>query len=303
MNKVLQKGDREPRTESEDRLESESGKNPDDVLLLDGVSGSGKTRSMERLLNKNWGHYLLPGNLDLTTQRSPENLYDPRREGYSKDSWLFWNLVKSVRNVVPGIDIHPFSVTKWSRCRILSRHLILDKFLEAADKLTGAKNPANWLRFQKSCSTFDPFETLFGLLLLIHYDTGIGLVIHSNLETRFKMPRLNELLSKKTVYYCLDEAQCYLDTLEPVRIHGPGAIQNFFQLTFTEILSLSRSLRPDCQSRYLVSGTSLNLENIISAVESTRQYAIIEQIFGFDLRGLITPIKCTKFTNYSTSNK
>ena len=150
------------------------------------------------------------------------------------------------------MNIHPISITKWSCCLILSRHLILDKFLEAADKLIGAKNFVNWLGFQKSCSTFDPFETLFRLLLLIHYDKGIGLV---SCETRFKMPRLNELPNKETVYYCLDEAQCYLDTLKPVRIHDPGAIQNLFQLTFMEILSLSRSFRPDCQSRFIVSGT------------------------------------------------
>lgn len=143
MKKGLQNGDREPRTEDKDWLESESGKNPEDVLLLYGVSGCGKTRSIECLLNKNWGHYLLPGNLDLTTQRSPDNLYDPPREGHSKDSSLLRKLVKSSRNVVPGIDIRPVSLTKWSDCLIVSRHLILDKFLEAANKLTGAKNPAN----------------------------------------------------------------------------------------------------------------------------------------------------------------
>lgn len=114
------------------------------------------------------------------------------------------------------------------------------------------------------------------------------------------MPRLDTLLRDETFYYCLDEAQCYLDTLEPVRIHGPGAIQNLLQLTFMEILSVSSSLRSDCQSRFIVSGTSLNLENTMSAIESTRQNAILEQFLGFDLDLDLgdTPIKCTKFLSY-----
>ena len=161
------------------QLEDISWENTDDVLLLYGVSGSGKTRSIEGLLHEHWGYYFLPGNLSLNQQRDCHNLYDPLRGGYSRDSCLLWQLIENVGNVVPGMDIRKYSITEWSHRLILSRHLVFDKFLEVASKIDGADTPANWLRFQKSCSTIDPFETIFRLLLLVNSrESHLGLSNH-----------------------------------------------------------------------------------------------------------------------------
>ena len=230
-----------------------------DVLLLYGVSGSGKTRSIERLLHEHWGYYLLPGNLSLNQQRDCDNLYDPLRGGYSRDSCLLWQLIENNGNVVPGMDISKYSITEWSRRLILSRHLVFDKFLEVASKIHGADTPANWLRFQKSCSTIDPFETIFRLLLLVNsWESYLGL---SN-----SMTHANKVLDNKTFIYCLDEAQCYLDTLVPI---GNSKTENLLQIFSDVILFDSRRRYQD--QRYVVSGTSLELKKTISILESTQQ--------------------------------
>lgn len=231
-----------------------------DILLLYGVSGSGKTRSIEGLLHEHWGYYLLPGNLSLNQQRDCDNLYDPLRGGYSRDSCLLWQLIENLGNVVPGMDIRKYSITEWSRRLILSRHLVFDKFLEVASKIHGADTPANWLRFQKSCSTIDPFETIFRLLLLDNsWETHLGLSNH--------MTRVDKVLREKTFIYCLDEAQCYLDTLVPI---GNSKTRNLLKV-FSDVISIDSRRRYQDQ-RYVVSGTSLKLKETISILESTQQF-------------------------------
>lgn len=266
------------RRESGVQLEDLSWENTDDVLLLYGVSGSGKTRSIERLLHKHWGYYLLPGNLSLNTQRDGDNLYEPLREKYSRDSCLLWQLIENMSNVVPGMDIHEISIREWSRRLILSRHLIFDKFLEVADDFPGSKTPANWLRFQKSCSTLDPFKTIFRLLLLVNSST---------VKLGLSMTHADKVLKNETFIYCLDEAQCYLDTLVPFGNFSTG---NLLERVSMDILLVSRLLEPDQDSRYVVSGTSLKLKKTISILESTDQFSYP----SYEL----SPTKCMTFTNF-----
>ncbi|KAF6226330.1 hypothetical protein HO133_009196 [Letharia lupina] len=244
------------------QLQDFSWENTDDVLLLYGVSGSGKTRSIEGLLHEHWGYYLLPGNLSLNQQRDCDNLYDPLRGGYSRDSCLLWQLIENNGNVVPGMDISKYSITEWSRRLILSRHLIFDKFLEVASKIHGADTPANWLRFQKSCSKIDPFETIFRLLLLVN-----------NLPQRldpcywYTTTHVDKVLDNKTFIYCLDEAQCYLDTLVPI---GNSKTENLLQI-FSEYILVYARVEQYQDQRYVVSGTSLELKKTISILESTHK--------------------------------
>lgn len=255
-------------------------KKTDDVLLLYGVSGSGKTRSIERLLRKFWGYYLLPGNLSLNTQRSGDNLYDPRQEGYSRDSCLLWNLIKNRSNIVPGIHIHEFPVLEWSRRLILSRHLIFNEFLKVVKGRPEAKTPANWLRFQKSCSTFDPFETIFRLLLL---------VIDGPSDLGLSMKHVDNVFKEETFIYCVDEAQCYLDTTVPTQI---DRTENLLQL-FSQSIRGSLGVRTvDKDRRYVVSGTSLKLKETISTIKSRRQLSRSIGSLRFDFN------TCETFTDF-----
>ena len=236
------------------------------MLLLYGVSGSGKTRTIEHHLHNHWGYYLLPGNLNSTTQPIDGNLYDPRVEkGHSKDSCFLWGLIQNVDDVMPGMDNHKVSIAEWSNRLILSRHLIFNMFLKVTAQNLEAQNPAKWLEFQKSCSTFDPFETLFKLLLLFigNFNSYLDLRFP---DLMFDLSNLNSLLRKKPFYYCLDEAQCYLDTPIPIRTPSEDNNPNLLGLVCTEIL-----LVPYKDARLIVSGTSLELQKTASTITSIRQ--------------------------------
>lgn len=263
------------------QLEDISWENTDDVLLLYGVSGSGKTRSIEGLLHEHWGYYLLPGNLSLNQQRDCDNLYDPLREEYSRDSCLLWQLIENIGNVVPGMDIHETAITEWSRRLILSRHLIFDKFLEVAKEMPTAKTPAmtpaNWLRYQKSCSKFDPFETIFRLLLLVNSST-------LRLDFSYSMTHANKVLEEKTFFYCLDEAQCYLDTLVPSKNSNT---RNLLKV-FSRNILFGATIAHHRDRRYVVSGTSLKLKETISILESTHRLSRLK----------ISLTKCKTYTNF-----
>lgn len=256
--------------------------NPDDVLLLYGVSGSGKTRSIEQLLHSQWGYYLLPGNVDPTEQRNCGNLYDPQREEYSKDSCVLWSLLREIDKIMPGMEINILQIRNWFHRLILSRHLIFDRFLEVADKWQ-AMTPAKWLGFQKSYSILDPFETLFKLLLLVNSGSK---------DLEYKTPHLDHVLSQNAFYYCLDEAQCCLDTPLPFSNISRYKDENILQLICEQILldfkADERFRNPDL--RFIVGGTSLKLKETVSTIESTEQWRESEWV--------VTSTKCRTFTDF-----
>ena len=243
-----------------------------DVLLLYGVSGSGKTRSIEHLLHSHWGYYLLPGNVDPTEQRDRGNLYDPHREKYSKDSCVLWSLLRESDKIMPGMGISPDQVDRWFRRLLLSRHLIFDKFLEVAAKRQ-PMTPAKWLGYQKRRSGLDPFETLFKLLLLVNVGAR---------DLEYKTPHLDPVIKEKPFYYCLDEAQRCLDTplsfnntdsykasLRPFNNRWPYEDENILPLICTRILEghNSYSRFHNRGVRFIVGGTSLKLKETISTIE------------------------------------
>jgi hypothetical protein len=257
---------------------------PDDVLLLYAVSGSGKTRSIEHLLCRNWGYYFLPGNLGQTEQ---SNLYDAQPQGYSKDSYFLWKCIQNFDKIVPRTDITGIGSWNVSNRIILSRHLIFDRFLKAAARVPGKKTPANWLRFQKSCSNSDPFEGLFRLLLLINSGTDkLGFEM-SNLEALFSGPDLTHY--PRTLYLCLDEAQCYFDTGIFSTSFG-GEYKNYLELALEDLLLRTSFSFPFMDQRVVVSGTSLKVHHIISTITKTQKLP--------DAGGKSRYAKCKKVTEF-----
>ncbi|KAF6218892.1 hypothetical protein HO133_005435 [Letharia lupina] len=238
--------------------------NSDDVHLLYAVSGSGKTRRIERLLHSQWGYYLLPGNVNPTEQRNCGNLYDPQREEYSKDSCVLWRLLREIDKIMPGMEIDKLQIRNWFHCLILSRHLIFDRFLKVAGKQQ-AMTPAKWLGFQKSCSISDPFKTLFKLLLLVNSGSK---------DLGYETPDLDPVLKENAFYYCLDEAQCCLDTPLPFSNIGRYKDENTLQLICGQILlDFKADVRfQNPGLRFIVSGTSLKLKETVSIIKGTQEW-------------------------------
>ncbi len=266
---------------SKAQLDAVSGVDPDQVLLLYGVSGSGKTRKIEYLLQENWGYYLLPGGLNLDENRNCGNLYDPRRQEYSKDSSFLWEILRNIHSVVPGVNDENNSamISEWLRRLIFARHLVFNVFLNFA--IGKDQTPANWLKFQKSCRDFDPFETLFRLLLLVkHDDQDFG----------FRTEKLDFLREQNTLYYCLDEAQCYLDTPTSIKASSESNGQNMMRLICRVILSGGRNMIFNRDLRVVISGTSLKLQKMDETIRTTYQTRRSDWTR--------VPTKCQTFTDF-----
>lgn len=167
------------------------------------LPGCGKTRPLEILLSKYWGFIFSAGSLPVTendTKRSlasDSNIYDPRREGYSKDLYYLWMTIKTCFQELPGHCAPTLIYRSLSTCRYLllvSRILVFERFLSIAPDA----KPADWLQFQKN---FDPFSPLLWLLLL--QQSVLERPIRRHLNVRQKLSRMNV----RKVFVALDEAQ------------------------------------------------------------------------------------------------
>ncbi|KAI9658292.1 MAG: hypothetical protein M1821_002425 [Bathelium mastoideum] len=273
------KQDAVPRDEESKVLaKTKAEEDPYDVLFLYASSGFGKTRMIESLLRRNWGYIFLPGNIHSAV---PPNLYEARRDGHSKDSCRLFTLMDDIGESMPTAFFHEKMPWHWSERLVLSRHLVFDRFLKLAT--TEKRTPANWLRFQKSCSTFDVFDRLFGLFLLVVSDSGslkfeIG-ELHKlfPMETQYRSSRS----SKTPFYFCIDEAQCYFDA----RLHDltdfGKKYKNHLELILEDGLTRTISSFPSMNMKVIVSGTSMNSKDMLSTIEKTRVFGVFGVIGAY----------------------
>jgi hypothetical protein len=83
------------------------------------------------------------------------------------------------------------------------------------------------------------------------------------------MPHLHGLLSSGPFYWCLDEAQCYLDAHIPVVASRKVDYHNLFEVVLEDVLL--RSAFDFKYQKVIVSGTSLKLQKVISVIKSTQR--------------------------------
>ncbi|PNP81491.1 hypothetical protein FNYG_05166 [Fusarium nygamai] len=198
--------------------ESEKRETPRSVHVLFSSAGTGKTRQIFELLQKQWGFYLLAPNLAPTADLSKTDgkdhegmdIIDTKRYSASRDTYTMF-------------ADHPQMIPEWIsentnvfRPLIVARVALLYEFLRRYPSPT----PRQWLWLQISCDTCDPFDALYRLFRLsadqyLWWDEYVyvwaeipSFIVHKCYS--FLSKHSNQLFHG-SLYHCFDEAQLTLD--------------------------------------------------------------------------------------------
>ncbi|CVK96763.1 uncharacterized protein FMAN_11092 [Fusarium mangiferae] len=198
--------------------ENEKRETPRSVHVLFSSAGTGKTRQIFELLQKQWGFYLLAPNLAPKAELSRTDgkdhegmdIIDTKRYSASRDTYTMF-------------EDHPQMIPEWIskeinvfRPLIVARVALLYEFLRRYPSPT----PRQWLWLQVSCDNCDPFDALYRLFRLsadqyLWWDEYVyvwaeipGFIIYKCYSFLSKEP--NQFF-KGSLYHCFDEAQLTLD--------------------------------------------------------------------------------------------
>jgi hypothetical protein len=193
--------------------ESKKRETPRSVHVLFSSAGTGKTRQIFELLQKQWGFYLLAPNLAPTAEHSKYegmDMIDTKRYSASRDTYTMF---VDHPQMIPECISEEINVFKPI---IVARVALLYEFLRRYPSPT----PRQWLWLQISCDTCDPFDALYRLFRLsadqyLWWDEYVyvwaeipGFIVHKCYSFLSKHP---DQLFNASLYHCFDEAQLTLD--------------------------------------------------------------------------------------------
>ncbi|KLO93681.1 Uncharacterized protein LW94_12456 [Fusarium fujikuroi] len=197
---------------------SESRETPRSVHVLFSSAGTGKTRQIFELLQKQWGFYLLAPNLAPKAELSRTDgkchegmdIIDTKRYSASRDTYTMF-------------EDHPEMIPEWIskninvfRPLIVARVALLYEFLRRYPSPT----PRQWLWLQISCDNCDPFDALYRLFRLsadryLWWDEYVyvwaeipAFIVHKCYSF---LSKHSDQLFKGSLYHCFDEAQLTFD--------------------------------------------------------------------------------------------
>ncbi|MCJ1391483.1 hypothetical protein MMC18_004347 [Xylographa bjoerkii] len=249
------------------------------------IPGCGKTRLIEILLSRHWGLFFITGSLPVTegsTKRSLAsdiNIYNPRREGYSKDLHYLWRTVNSYFRMFPDQNAHHlrsmWRYTFWKEILICSRILVFGQFLS---NCPNAK-PADWLELQRD---YDPFSPLFWLLTLQVTSFSQAFECYQDAHISPLMPERLDVIMRKmrdenveNLFIVLDEAQHDLDAkfyweTNPAIPGSSQSYENTMIQLFNEMRSSIKLLLSTgfLQVPVIYSGTSLRLDEMTAYLKT-----------------------------------
>ncbi|KAH7235127.1 hypothetical protein B0J15DRAFT_471362 [Fusarium solani] len=264
------------------------------VHVLFAAAGTGKTRQIFELLQRHWGFYMLPPNLEPTKITSTEkkgrkgsDILGAQRYAASRDTYTMFEHHPQIDPNWDPEDVNVFQPI------IVARNALLYEFLLRHPSAT----PTEWLWLQISCAAFDPFDALYRLFRLA--DTGyLGIDAETFLDAEIPghlVPRCYSLLEERfwkpsglPLCYCIDEAQTTIDNPQASAMFGHlyNSLTYFYALSRDEPLA-ARVVpgkqqsdqdegdstgqdapwqmgddMPTINPILLISGTSLNLEKL-----------------------------------------
>ena len=170
-------------------------------LVLFAVSGSGKTRSIERLLSRHFGFYFQACFVTL----QPQGLHNAWRNPGSKDTLLLGKMIRFARSIHQGVrEVNEASwVTKWLVSLINYRIAVFARFLTVAKELPFPMEflPRLWFELQVS-NREDLFDEGFQLACLTDIPLTVMKDAHELIEEQLGLAQMN---------FYLDEAQADID--------------------------------------------------------------------------------------------
>ncbi|MCJ1430206.1 hypothetical protein MMC29_008123 [Sticta canariensis] len=248
-------------------------KSPDKSnIILFAVSGSGKTRSIERLLSHQFGFYFQGCYVPLQT----EGFHSAQRTPGSKDTFTLGRIIQYAQEVVrqAGAVRGPNWIRTWLFKPIDLRHFMLAVFLDIASELaiTPELLPRLWYSLQVN-NEYDIFDEVFQLLCLLDV----------SLRYSPKMLKPDYKTGNIKFHYCLDEAQGDIDTLIQTFDHTVSLLTAWSETLsdatfFWGRRSLLKGQRTKLGTKIhpqIFSGTSLRTTDAIKAItfEPYRTYS------------------------------
>lgn len=224
-------------------------------FLLAAVSGSGKTRSIQRLLSRQYGHYFQACNVTSDSH----GIHGPRRHSGTRDTLTLGKMIKYAQRCTPE-RLHSYfekCIENWLRRLYINRRIVLAIFLEIADELqlNPRDRPNFWLRLQTH-DDIDFFDETFQLSCLVGH--GSEDLRHLDERSFHATQKLDT-----EMYFCLDEAQVDLDFL--ISLHP----KRKSLLAVWTTISRSRS-EHSAEPTFVYSGTSLKVDETSNTLVSSQ---------------------------------
>lgn len=247
-------------------------------IVLFAVSGSGKTRSIERLLSHHFGFYFQACYVPLPTQQ----LHSAQRTSGSRDTHTLGKMIKYSQEIVKQaneVDETPW-VTEWFDKLIRLRRIILAIFVDVAGELAFTEEllPRLWYKLQVSAE-YDIFDEAFQILCLLpeFYREDVNLF------------DANPRLCDKQLYYCVDEAQDDIDTQLDTGL-ATHSLLSMWALAIDNTSWLSKKIKP----LIIYSGTSLRTTEAVHAVGNRETMAWGVTSRSYDSK------ECSIFSSFPT---
>lgn len=231
-------------------------------FLFYAVPGSGKTKLIETLLSDSFGFYFMAGSLDPKNHSrstpQPTNMYQPRREGYSKDTFYLWKLIQLYNSTFPGEPIPSNQLDHWIKLLLICRMRVLTMFyLDLAKRHSNIQDagPALWLEFQKK---YDPFSALFWVCVLLPPQRFLD----SSMDLRWTISIMLKDMNIQQLFFCFDESQADLDA--KFQLDLPSYQTSLFHVVaqMTNISAFPSAAHDDSIITNIISGTSLKLKEV-----------------------------------------
>jgi hypothetical protein len=247
------------------------------------VAGAGKTAQIFKLLSQRWGIYAIsptvPIEDSITASHLDEHLVmGPHRSFSSRDTFTLYSDVDSVTQTMGRHIRKIFATGRLVQTFVRARCELLEIYRSLRHNSPGQPSPLRWLQLQISCVTEaqDPFDMTYRLLrLLVMTKHDLSLYLgpdgaehasddSTTVQEGSQRQQQSDIAAR---YFCWDEMQTALTSeLSYDMFH---TICHMLRGISEGTVDLTNWLSPITYKHVILSGTSLNVQNLVDFFQKT----------------------------------